>query len=44
MLVDLAIFELMRRSICLLIIPISDFDGFMSRHVGLLRKLGIYYL
>ena len=40
--VELAILELMRWRICLLIIPISDFDGFISLHVGLLLKLGLW--
>ena len=36
--------ELIRWRICLLIIPISDFDGFISLHVGLFEKLGLWSL
>ena len=32
---------LMSSRMCLLIAPISDFDGFIRRHVGWLWKLGL---
>ena len=38
---SLTMFELIRWRIGLLIIPISDFDGFMSRHVELLSTLRV---
>ena len=44
MLVHLVIFLLIRSRTCLLILPISDFVGLISRHVGLLWKLGLWSL
>ena len=35
-------FLLILSRICLLMIPISDLDGFMSLHVGLLLKFGLW--
>jgi len=40
--VTLIISLFMLSKICLLIIPISDFVGFMSLHVGLFMKSGLW--
>ena len=41
-LVFVSILELVLCRICLLIIPISDLDGLISLHVGLLLKFGLW--
>ena len=40
--VTLIISSLMLSKMCLLIMPISNFVGFMSLRVGLFRKLGLW--
>ena len=38
----ISLFMLSKICLCLLIIPISDFVGFMSLHVGLFMKSGLW--